>query len=363
MGTAPGRKKNKPFNPPTRRNWESNYFGKPLPELVSPEKPIPVFVKKCVDFIEESGLGTEGLYRVSGYKTDQDNIQKLFDQVGDQIISTNVFYKDLCFRTEEGVKGVSFFVVFDSEEIRVVKKLVFFSPPEIPDRIDRLHALKTILRNFPSVNYEVLKYIISHLNSHGSGAGVLCFALLRAEDSTAVRRRRKDQRPDACALQYFVCPQQGRAKYACAGAVAEDQKRTSCNEDGRRRSGPETPIRPDQQQWAVPGVSQHSKTNLMTADNLSICFWPTLMRPDFENKEFFSTTKNHQSVIENFIQQCQFFFYEGEIVDSPSVTSSPSAQHSSPGQLAPPLVPLQLPPPLQPQLLQPALQADPLGII
>ncbi|CAJ0949173.1 unnamed protein product [Ranitomeya imitator] len=39
----------------------------------------------------------------------------------------------------------------------------------------------------------------------------------------------------------------GRAKYACAGAVAEDQKRTSCNEDRRRRSGPETPIRPDQQ--------------------------------------------------------------------------------------------------------------------
>ncbi|CAJ0947796.1 unnamed protein product [Ranitomeya imitator] len=39
----------------------------------------------------------------------------------------------------------------------------------------------------------------------------------------------------------------GRAKYACAGAVAEDQKRTSCNEDGRHRSGPETPIRPDQQ--------------------------------------------------------------------------------------------------------------------
>ncbi|CAJ0957817.1 unnamed protein product [Ranitomeya imitator] len=39
----------------------------------------------------------------------------------------------------------------------------------------------------------------------------------------------------------------GRAKYACAGAVAEDQKRTSCNEDGRCLSGPETPIRPDQQ--------------------------------------------------------------------------------------------------------------------
>ncbi|CAJ0945987.1 unnamed protein product [Ranitomeya imitator] len=51
----------------------------------------------------------------------------------------------------------------------------------------------------------------------------------------------------ACALQYFVLPSTGQTKYACAGAVAEDQKRTSWNEDGRRRSGPETPIRPDQQ--------------------------------------------------------------------------------------------------------------------
>ncbi|CAJ0968235.1 unnamed protein product [Ranitomeya imitator] len=48
-------------------------------------------------------------------------------------------------------------------------------------------------------------------------------------------------------LGHAKTPTLGRAKYACAGAVAEDQKRTSCNEDGRRRSGPETPIRPDQQ--------------------------------------------------------------------------------------------------------------------
>ncbi|CAJ0967746.1 unnamed protein product, partial [Ranitomeya imitator] len=50
----------------------------------------------------------------------------------------------------------------------------------------------------------------------------------------------------------------GRAKYACAGAVAEDQKRTSWKEDRRRRSGPETPIRPDQQRdrpWVLKGLS------------------------------------------------------------------------------------------------------------
>lgn len=100
----------------------------------------------------------------------------------------------------------------------------------------------------------------------------------------------------------------------------------------------------------------------MTADNLSICFWPTLMRPDFENREFLSTTKILQSVIETFIQQCQFFFYNGEILE----TSDHLAHQPAPPipvQMVDPIVPLQLPPPLQPQLLQPQLQADPLGII
>ncbi|CAJ0924626.1 unnamed protein product [Ranitomeya imitator] len=45
----------------------------------------------------------------------------------------------------------------------------------------------------------------------------------------------------------------GQTKYACAGAVAEDQKRTSWKEDGRSRSGPDTPIRPDQQRDRPPG--------------------------------------------------------------------------------------------------------------
>lgn len=109
-------------------------------------------------------------------------------------------------------------------------------------------------------------------------------------------------------------------------------------------------------------VSQQYKTNFMTADNLSICFWPTLMRPDFENREFLSTTKIHQSVIETFIQQCQFFFYNGEIVEAPNpVACQPPP--SNPVQMVEPMVPLQLPPPLQPQLIQSQLPADPLGII
>ncbi|KAM4662618.1 rho GTPase-activating protein 5 [Discoglossus pictus] len=262
--------KAKAFKTPTQRNWDSNYFGKPLQDLVTPEKTIPVFVKKCVDYIEETGLCTEGLYRVSGNKTDQDNIQKQFDQDHNlNLASMEV--------TVNAVAGAlkTFFAELPAPLIPYSLHPDLLDASKIHEKVERLQALKEILRNFPSVNYDVFKFIICHLNR----------------------------------------------------------------------------------------ISQQSKTNLMTADNLSICFWPTLMRPDFGNKEFFTTNKNHQSVIETFIVQCQFFFYEGDIVDLPSVTSSPTAQSTNTGQLVAPLVPLQLPPPLQPQLVQPPLPADTLSII
>uniref|UniRef100_A0A8P0P6I2 Rho GTPase activating protein 5 n=1 Tax=Canis lupus familiaris TaxID=9615 RepID=A0A8P0P6I2_CANLF len=262
------KKKTKNFNPPTRRNWESNYFGMPLQDLVTAEKPIPLFVEKCVEFIEDTGLCTEGLYRVSGNKTDQDNIQKQFDQDHSiSLVSMEV--------TVNAVAGAlkAFFADLPDPLIPYSLHPELLEAAKIPDKTERLHALKEIVKKFHPVNYDVFKYVITHLNR----------------------------------------------------------------------------------------VSQQNKINLMTADNLSICFWPTLMRPDFENREFLSTTKIHQSVVETFIQQCQFFFYNGEIVETVNTVAPPPP--SNPGQLVEPMVPLQLPPPLQPQLIQPQLQTDPLGII
>lgn len=40
----------------------------------------PVMASWSSSLFVSAGLTTEGLYRVSGNKTDQDNIQKLFDQ-------------------------------------------------------------------------------------------------------------------------------------------------------------------------------------------------------------------------------------------------------------------------------------------
>ncbi|XP_043929817.1 LOW QUALITY PROTEIN: rho GTPase-activating protein 5 [Protopterus annectens] len=264
------KQKTKPFNPPTRRNWESNYFGMPLQDLVTPEKPVPLFVEKCVEYIETTGLCAEGIYRVSGNKTDQDNIQKQFDQ-------DNSLDLESMEVTVNAVAGAlkAFFADLPEPLIPYCLHGELVEAAKMTDMTEKLHTLKEIVKKFNPVNYEVFKYIVTHLNR----------------------------------------------------------------------------------------VSQQSKTNRMTTYNISICFWPTLMRPDFENKDLRSNTELNQSVIENFIQQCQYFFYNGEIIEpSASVPSQPLVPNTL-GQLVEPLVPLPLrPPPMQPQLIQ-SQPPDPLCIL
>ncbi|XP_049595635.1 rho GTPase-activating protein 5 isoform X1 [Syngnathus scovelli] len=255
----------KPLYPPTRRTWESNYFGVPLHNLVSPERPIPLFIEKCVDYIERTGLTTEGLYRVSGNKTDQDNIQKQFDQDP----SMDFLELDVAINAAAGALK-AFFADLPDPLIPYALHPELVQAAKLTDYVERLHVLKEIVSKFPSVNYHVFKYIITHLNR----------------------------------------------------------------------------------------LSQHSKSTLMTADNLSICFWPTLMRPDFENKDTLSSTKLNQAVVEAFIVQSDFFFHGGDLVHGSS---------GDDGGPPPPcrdmveaLLPLQLPPPLQPQQIQRALPPEPL---
>lgn len=42
----------------------------------------------------------------------------------------------------------------------------YFNFTEIPDKTERLHALKEIVKKFHPVNYDVFRYIITHLNRY-----------------------------------------------------------------------------------------------------------------------------------------------------------------------------------------------------
>lgn len=78
-----------------------------------------------------------------------------------------------------------------------------------------------------------------------------------------------------------------------------------------------------------PRVSQNNKLNLMTSENLSICFWPTLMRPDFTTMDALTATRTYQTIIESFIHQCMYFFYNQPLADG--LPGSPTSTLSSGG--------------------------------
>uniref|UniRef100_A0A452HI91 Rho GTPase-activating protein 35 n=1 Tax=Gopherus agassizii TaxID=38772 RepID=A0A452HI91_9SAUR len=266
-------KKPKPKPRPsiTKTPWESNYFGVPLSTVVTPEKPIPIFIERCIEYIEATGLSTEGIYRVSGNKSEMESLQRQFDQDH----NLDLAEKDFTVNTVAGAMK-SFFSELPDPLVPYNMQIELVEAHKINDREQKLHALKEVLKKFPKENYEVFKYVISHLNK----------------------------------------------------------------------------------------VSQNNRVNLMTSENLSICFWPTLMRPDFSTMDALTATRTYQTIIELFIQQCPFFFYNRPIIEPPSATpSSPSAvPASTPFLPSTPVMtqpsPPQTPPPSPQSPLQPLLPSQ-----
>ncbi|XP_015235189.1 PREDICTED: rho GTPase-activating protein 35-like [Cyprinodon variegatus] len=172
-----------------------------------------------------SGLNTEGLYRVSGNKSEMESMQKQFEQDH----GLDLVEKDFAINTVAGALK-SFFSELPEPLVPCALQVELLDAFKIMDREQRLYAMKDVLRKFPRENYDVFRYVVSHLNR----------------------------------------------------------------------------------------VSQLSRVNLMTSDNLSICFWPTLMRPDFTTMDALTATRTYQTIIETFIHQCAFFFYNQPLIDSPT---------------------------------------------
>uniref|UniRef100_A0A3B3TVK8 Rho GTPase-activating protein 35 n=1 Tax=Poecilia latipinna TaxID=48699 RepID=A0A3B3TVK8_9TELE len=256
--------------PSIPKPMESCYFGVPLASVVSPDRPIPLFIEKCVHFIEKTGLNTEGLYRVSGNKSEMESMQKQFEQDH----GLDLVEKDFAINTVAGALK-SFFSELPEPLVPCALQVELLDAFKIMDREQRLYAMKDVLRKFPKENYDVFRYVVSHLNR----------------------------------------------------------------------------------------VSQLSRVNLMTSENLSICFWPTLMRPDFTTMDALTATRTYQTIIETFIHQCAFFYYNQPLIDSPTglggLPASPtttlggssaySCYRSSPPHTAAHFSPLQQSPPTTPQ--------------
>ncbi|XP_037919567.1 rho GTPase-activating protein 190 isoform X4 [Hermetia illucens] len=142
-----------------------------LPEFMQSDKNhIPIFLHKCVQFIEQEGLDSEGIYRVPGNRAHVDLLfQKLEEDPNVNIdvldIPVNavatalkdffskrlppLFEADLMTELEDiaGSRGMS------SAKLSMEVKT---------DRSCRLIALRSLLNKLPPINFSILKFIFQH---------------------------------------------------------------------------------------------------------------------------------------------------------------------------------------------------------
>jgi len=143
-----------------RSNMKANSVqGQPSMDdfRASDDNPIPVFLSRCIEFIELEGLVTEGLYRVPGNRAHVDLIFQNFDEdqsfdfhsldIAVNAVATAV--KDFFFKRLPPLLPQEHMV--DLEQISMMQ-----------DRHMRLLEIKKLLERMPKANHAVLKFIFQH---------------------------------------------------------------------------------------------------------------------------------------------------------------------------------------------------------
>ncbi|XP_064477601.1 rho GTPase-activating protein 190-like isoform X2 [Ornithodoros turicata] len=142
-----------------QRSGAAGAKGQPgLEDFVqSDEVATPLFVDKCIRFIEEEGLDSEGIYRVPGNRAHVDLLFQKFDE------DPSVSIRDLDIPVNAVATALKDFFS---------KRLPpLLSPAEmdqlteiagIQDRSCRLLALRELIKNLPPVNFEILKFVFHH---------------------------------------------------------------------------------------------------------------------------------------------------------------------------------------------------------
>lgn len=70
-----------PFGPRSKHNTIPNRPHANLKDLaLSPSEPVPIFVQKCVQFVEREGLNAEGIYRVPGNQAHVQQLEQRFSE-------------------------------------------------------------------------------------------------------------------------------------------------------------------------------------------------------------------------------------------------------------------------------------------
>ncbi|XP_044740901.1 rho GTPase-activating protein 190 isoform X2 [Chrysoperla carnea] len=163
------KKKQKQPKQKTNSDISSNQAIK-ISDFVQSDNLVPLFLEKCVNFIESEGLDSEGIYRVPGNRAHVDLLFQKFEEdcnvnIHELDIPVNAvatalkdfFSKRLPPLFEEDIMSE----LEDIAGTRGIKPLSA-SLEVKTDRSCRLLALRTMLTKLPQSNFQVLKFIFQH---------------------------------------------------------------------------------------------------------------------------------------------------------------------------------------------------------
>ncbi|XP_018431954.1 PREDICTED: beta-chimaerin isoform X2 [Nanorana parkeri] len=124
--------------------------------------PRPMVVDMCIQEIEQRGLTSEGLYRVSGFTEHIEDVKMSFDRDGDKADISNTTYPDINIIT--GALKLYFrdlpipVITYDAYS-------KFIEAAKISNPDERLEAVHESLMLLPPAHFETLRYLMIHLKN------------------------------------------------------------------------------------------------------------------------------------------------------------------------------------------------------
>ncbi|XP_014212996.1 rho GTPase-activating protein 190 [Copidosoma floridanum] len=137
----------------------------------SDTNPIPLFLEKCVRFIEDEGLDSEGIYRVPGNRAHVELLFQKFEEDGNVDIhsldipvnAVATALKDFFSkRLPPLIDKDSMSQLEDISGARGISKPMSATCMNMEDRSGRLLALRMMLNKLNVVNFDVLKFVFQH---------------------------------------------------------------------------------------------------------------------------------------------------------------------------------------------------------
>ncbi|KRY34006.1 Rho GTPase-activating protein [Trichinella spiralis] len=119
---------------------------------------VPLFVQKCVEFIEAEGLSSEGVYRVPGNQSQAAAVEQRF------LENSDLSFKDLDVPVNVITTALKNYFAYQSEPlISTALYEPLIEAMALTDENERIGALRHILRKLTPKNHALLSYFLTHL--------------------------------------------------------------------------------------------------------------------------------------------------------------------------------------------------------